>query len=200
MARPLLPLPVLAAFDARLLARLLAPYLAFLEARRLALGDDTPAWRARLAEALTEGGAELPAALQYAFLAIGDLASPEGEGVLRALAAERGVEVATPGRAADAALWAYLEQRALFRDAHARLVAPAGGSLAAESALGGGRPRPLPPTSEAALRQAWAGDGALLLPSTHRSRGRWLHAPLGARRLARDEDNDGEEHEAGPML
>lgn len=123
---------MLAAFDAGLLARLLAPHRAFLEGRRLALGDDTPAWRARLAEVLTEGGAELPAALQYAFLAMGDLAGPEGEGALRALAAERGVDVATaPGRPADAALWAYLEQRPLFRDAHARLIgAPAAGPVA----------------------------------------------------------------------
>jgi hypothetical protein len=160
MARPLLPTSVLAGLDARLLTRLLAPHRALLEGRRLALGDDTPAWRARLGEVLSEGGADLPATLQFAFSAIGDLATPEGERELRALAAQQGIDVAGAlGHNADVALWAYLEQRALFRGAHGRVCTPRAGSFAVYTAPTGLVFRSLSSAGEAALRRGWAGDG-----------------------------------------
>jgi hypothetical protein len=129
MATPLLAPWLLAGLDTGLLRRLLAPHRAFLEAHHLTLGDDTPAWRARLAGALNGDDPALPAALQFALSAVGDLASPEGEGRLRALATERGVTVPiASGRAADLAVWAYLDERALFREAHAHLCLARRGS------------------------------------------------------------------------
>ena len=159
MARPLLPPALVAGLDPRLLARLLAPHRAFLEARRLALGDDTPAWRARLADVLNGNGPGLPAALQFALCAVGDLANPEGEGALRALAAERGRAVpVAPGRAADVAAWAFLDERALFRMTRARLRAPAAAPAVVYGAPLGVAPRSLSPAGEAALRRGLADD------------------------------------------
>jgi hypothetical protein len=145
MTTPLVAPGVLAELDAGLLGRLLAPYPAFLEGRRLALGDDTPAWRARLVGVLNGGDRAMPVGLQHAFWAIGSLASPVGEAVLRALAAERGRTVpVAPGRTADVAAGAFLDERALFRDARARVCA----SVVAEGA----------PSGESARHQGQAGD------------------------------------------
>lgn len=101
----------------------------------------------------------MPVGLQHAFWAIEPLASPQGEAVLRALAAERGraVPVAS-GQAADVAAWAFLDERALLRIARARLRAPAAAPAVVYDAPSRVAPRSLSPAGEAALRQGWADD------------------------------------------
>ncbi|HEU4404490.1 MAG TPA: hypothetical protein VFS43_04275 [Polyangiaceae bacterium] len=159
MARPLVPPALLAGLDASLLARLFAPHRAFLEVHGLAPSDDSPTWRARLGGALNEGDRTLPVALQHAFWAIGPLATPEGEAELRALAAERGRAVpVAPGRAADVAAWAFLDERALFRHARARVCAPATAPATVHGTPSGWGLRSLTPAGEPAPHPGRADD------------------------------------------
>ncbi|HEU4532824.1 MAG TPA: hypothetical protein VFS00_01855, partial [Polyangiaceae bacterium] len=73
---------------------------------------------------------------------------------------ERGLELAAPpGRSADAAALAYLDHRALFRDAHARLGSLAMGLLVDYCAPPGRVPQPLSPAGRAALRHGGVGVG-----------------------------------------
>src|SRR5687767_13600252 len=114
MARPLALRALLEGLDEVLLERLLAPHRAFLARRGVAPGADAAAWRATLLQALRPEDPELPVALQHALTALGDLATAQGEGELRALAAERGLLLdAAPASTANVAAWAYLEQRSL---------------------------------------------------------------------------------------
>ncbi|HEU4538863.1 MAG TPA: hypothetical protein VFS00_32310 [Polyangiaceae bacterium] len=152
---------MLGALDEGLLGRLVAPYGAYLARRGVEFGPGAPADRARLAEALGPGDPDLPLALQHALAALVDLASPEGEAELRALAAERGVELAAaPGRSADAAALCYLEHRALFGDAHTRLGSLTMGLLVDYGAPPGRVPRPLSPAGRVALRHGGVGRDA----------------------------------------
>ncbi|HEU4406813.1 MAG TPA: hypothetical protein VFS43_16215 [Polyangiaceae bacterium] len=158
MAPSLLPPPVLEGLDEGLLGRLLAPYGAFL-ARRGA-DPTSPGWRARLAAALRRDDPDLPAALRHLLDDLVALATPEGEAELRALAAEAGVALgAPPGRAADAAAEAYLDRRALFRAAYARLSSLTMGRFVDYCAGPDRAARPLSPAGRAALRHGGPGDG-----------------------------------------
>jgi hypothetical protein len=151
--------PLLEGLDERLLERLLAPYGAFLAQKGAALGPASPLWRSQLAAALRPDDPELPAALHHALDALAPLATPEGEAELRSLAAEAGAPLrAPPGRAADAAAEAYLDRRALFRAAYARVSSLAMGRFVDYCAGPSRAPRPLSPAGRAALRHGGPGD------------------------------------------
>jgi hypothetical protein len=134
---------LLEGLDEGLLRRLLAPYAAFCAQKAAAPVGDVPAWRAALARALRLDDPDMPVALQHALWSIGVLATPEGEAELRALAAEKGARLSAPAsKTAAVAVEAYLEHRALFRDARAPRLArngPRGRLL--------GPPRPGSPTA-----------------------------------------------------
>jgi hypothetical protein len=154
---------LLEGLDEALLRRLLAPYAAFLSRKGAEPDNDAGAWLVALSSVLRPDDPDMPVALQHALWAIAALASPEGEGELRAIAAERNVGLSAPaGRAAAVAAEAYLDHRALLRDARARLCSRRMGLVVAYEAAPDVAPRPLSPAGRAALRRG--GDRATDAP------------------------------------
>ena len=152
---------LLEGLDEALLRRLLAPYAAFLSRKGAAPDDDVRAWLAALSATPRPDDPAMPVALQHALWFVSALASPEGEGELRALAAERNVRLAAAaGRAAAAAAEAYLDHRALVREARARLCSRTMGFAVAYEAPPSSPLRPLSPAGRAALRRGGARDAA----------------------------------------
>jgi hypothetical protein len=154
---------LLEGLDEGLLRRLLAPYVELLAQKGAPPADDMRAWRDALEGALRPDAPDKPAPLQHALWAIAALASPEGEAELRVLAAERGVSLSTAvGRPAAVAAEAYLDHRALWRDARARLGSRRMGLSVIYGAPPDRAPRRLSPAGHAALRRGGvSGEGTL---------------------------------------